>query len=103
MHPDDYHAFCCFPTWENVQFAGGEELPVWVKAPMQRIELLTVAVASTAGEHLTPTQQLELQKLLDKFADIFSPDRKSLALVNPDLGITYVIDTGLEEPVTQAP
>ena len=40
--------------------------------------------------------------MLDEFADIFSPDRKSLGLINPDLGITHVIDTGLAEPVTQA-
>ena len=54
MHPDEYqmvNAFCRFPAWENVHFAGGEELPVWVKDPMQRAEFLTVAVASTAGEH----------------------------------------------------
>ena len=77
MHPDDYkwvNAFCRLPTWENVHFAGGEELPVWVQDPMQRAELLMAAVASMAGEHLTPTQQLELQNLLEKYADIFNPD-----------------------------
>lgn len=52
---------------------------------------------------VTPTQQLEVQKLLEEFADIFSPDKKSLGLINPDLGITRVIDTGLTEPVTQGP
>ena len=106
MHHDDHlmvNAFCRFPTWENVHYAGGEELPVWVQNPKQRAELLTVAVASTAGEHLTPAQQLKLQELLDEFADIFSPGRKSLGLINPDLGITHIIDTGLAEPVTQAP
>jgi len=106
MHDDDHllvNSFCRIPTWERVHFDGNEELPIWVNEPRKRAELLTVAVMSCASNHLTLMQQQELQALLDEFADVFSPGRTQLGLIDPALGLEHVIDTGDADPVTQVP
>ena len=63
----------------------------------------SVAVTSVNDSHLTDQQRLDLQSLLDEFSDIFSDDSANLGFVSESTGICHSIDTGLAEPITQAP
>ena len=97
------NAFCRFPDWEQVHFAGNVSLPLWVSNAEERAELLSVAVASAQDQRLTAAELAELQTLLNDYSDIFSESSDDLGLVSPDYNISHAIDTGLAEPITQVP
>lgn len=91
------------PDWEIVHFPGNTNLPDWTSHAAHSADMVSVAVTSVNNSHLTYQQRLDMQSLLDEFSDIFSDDSANLGFVSKSTGICHSIDTGLAEPITQAP
>ena len=97
------NAFSRMPNWENVHFTGNTNLPARTSHAAHSADLISVAVTSVNDSHLTDQQRSDLQSLLDEFSDIFSDDSANLGFVSESTGICHSIDTGLAEPIMQAP
>ena len=89
-------------TLEKVRYAGGEELPIWEQKSRLRPEPLPMAMASMAGQR-NPCSNWHCKDLIDEIAEIFGYDRTNLGLVHLDLSFSHGIDTGVAQPVSQAP